>query len=883
MLPSTSLLIRKDLVEKEKDNALKVGPPPNSYDELLRANQKLVSARSTYIFENTKTKIVGSTLTAGSSILNKLLPNPIIEGLFDFTKNEWLEYANDGDKQQFQGAVERTFSEYTGSYLKNHPTASTKEISEHFSVFVKSDLIKADDYSLVGKKIDAYVLDYIVANEEKFKQLEDQVKAQASTGNTQPNTENIIKVSTEAKKDMEQAVRNVEKANWGKVISYQKSFENFQKKVTNDLSKVYDDMENMQKEVTDNKVRIEKNTQDISKIKSDISVIKTDVQLVKANMDRINQLQVENRSLINENLYKTNVIASVLYNNVDTKSQLQLIRTGVVKVKDSTKEVTRLERMQRIATADRYIKIAGESVQLAENLGLDPKDAERMNKILGGLAVVTKLSYAYASGDVLAGLEGVNMAFSVFGSSKPKPNPEFVAIMEQFKIVNQKLDVINSKIDSLSHKLNTIIQLELDLHAETMEQLSEVQSRLIDIEQKTEYIIEILTGNTITGINDDYINEYRNRLKNCGSLDELRGHWNFDEKLPTLLKALFRHTQDTVIQNKPYLHFNAKNSTLDIQTKLYKPLLDVVEKYRLNNPDYSTTFLPSAIYLPKYAGQANRLYNEFKTSTGTQPGKLYIAPSDLKTFLNAAGVTRLAELLLVFEPYLYYGSGSDFKTMPASDFFTGNNDNIITKNNRSRQRFSNLLHFCNISLIQQNILNGGPNIEVFYQFLTQNMPVDAETHANILLALKETNYFFKSNLSTYILHNAIASNKALFSRFQELYNNAEKITPADERLQTLNSFLNLQYMKLVPDEQQKFVFNLQLPGQPVIKLPVQVPQIILNNEMIYPSDVYGLYDTRLKLINRLIEYDFMKSIEGDPKVRNIIYTKVLQSENSQNN
>ncbi len=196
------------------------------------------------------------------------------------------------------------------------------------------------------------------------------------------------------------------------------------------------------------------------------------------------------------------------------------------------------------------------------------------------------------------------------------------------------------------------------------------------------------------------------------------------------------------------------------------------------------------------------------------------------------------------------------------------------KNNSARRRFENLLFFCNIAIIQQNILNGGTTMELFYQHLIRGMPVDAETKKNIVnLVSEKNNYYFQTNLATYILHNAFEGNETLFNLFKEVYNNGD----SNESLNKLNNFLHIPNGLLFLGEEKRIFLKLSIKGGGEIDLPVQMPLTVMNNDMVYPSDVYDLLDTKVKLTNRLIEYDFIEKAKDVKGLSEVIYSNIFKN------
>jgi hypothetical protein len=212
---------------------------------------------------------------------------------------------------------------------------------------------------------------------------------------------------------------------------------------------------------------------------------------------------------------------------------------------------------------------------------------------------------------------------------------------------------------------------------------------------------------------------------------------------------------------------------------------------------------------------------------------------------------------------------------------------IETKNDESVNRLKNLLIFCNTSLAQQNILNGGPLLPVFYQAAILNTPVEKTVFENMVKALKSDNFFLKANMATYILHNALGKNKVAFNKFQQLYYSTGTRASGNELLKQVNLLLGVSPAKLVLKDNNKMnrlVLMLKVPGETAdIELPVEIPQLILSNEMIYHPYVYDLYETRNKLTERLIEYDFMNNIKNEPGVRNLLHNNFLNKFSKETN
>ena len=630
MPPSLAVFVKKEARVKST-----VGPPPNSYDLALKANEKLMEAQTKYTFANTKTKVLASTLSFGNSVISKLIPAPAIspiESLVSFNVNEWTEHAEAQDKQVFQTAIEKTFSEYTAAYLQNKPDASQAELSQHFSKFVKADLISTEDYPLVGKKIDVFLLDYVAKNEKRFDELQKVVKNKlhVQPGDNGSFDQKLNKIKEELKTENDLAFAKLEKKNWEKLVEYQKSFDKLQNNVIDNYKAVYKDIDEMKTEITKNTAQIVINNRAIKNLEAKVQIVGDDVEQVKKATYELNIKTQQNRKLIYENAYKTNVIADVLYDNVDVKSKLKLIETGVVKVADADKEKKRLQRIEKIDSAQRYFEIGSQTVQLAQNLGLSDKDAERMGSVIKALSATAKIAKAYETGDVLAGIEGINMGFEVFRHKKPKPNPELEAIMAEFAKMNKKLDVIDEKVDNLSNKLTKMMELQVALHQETTEQLGQIKIQLDKIDKKIDYIINLATANGINGMTEAFWTEIKIKTDTCRSLGGLHNNIKGIDRFHLLLGALDNIVGDTANRQKPFLHYNSIDRGLHTQLDLYNPQLEILDKIRNGKNDNSSAFYPSLTMLAAKCGTTNDIYNEFSSSKYAKKDRLILENIDLE-------------------------------------------------------------------------------------------------------------------------------------------------------------------------------------------------------------------------------------------------------------
>lgn len=871
MLPSMAGYLKKDIVVKPSTE-----PTPNSYDLALLANKKLIAAKTKYVFERTKTKVLNSTLSYGSDLIAKYMPfssvTPV-KTVFDLTVDEWISSKEDQDHQQFQDVIEKTFSAYTNAYLVHKPDATAADLSQHFSVFVKSDLIDAENYPLIGRKLDAFVLDYITANEKRFNELKNAVKSGMADGKKELSADNkLARIKVELKSEIQRSVTALERKQWEKLIDYQKSFEILQHNILGNYKAVYKDVDNMKGEIAENKKKIAKNTRAISLLTKKVESIQNDVALLNENNKALKIKTDETRRLVNENTYKTNVIADVLYNNVDVKGKLQLLRSGTVKVPNQKMEEQRLARISMIDDAERYFAIAGQSVELAQNLGLDEKDAKNMSTIIKGLGATAMLAKAYFTGDPLAGLEGINMGFAMFKSAKPDPLSG--AMMQQFAKMNAKLDSIDTKIDSLSSKLSKMMNVQIAMHEENMAELARIQELEITINKKIDYQMRLFAASDITGVTNEMLNRFKNRADSCKTLECL-GKEGLDAKFK-ILTAIYNATADSVIKNKPFLLYVAARGGADVQFGSFASQLEII---RLNRAGHINMLLSSLLLLPVNCGAANDIYNELRN----KPERTPISEEEVADLLQPKEITRLSDILLLMEPFMYYGDPSKgFKTFSFADL--SKRVSIADKNYSSRSRFKNLLFFCNVAIVQQNILNGGPNLQLFSHFLTESMPLDGETKKDVISCLTEKdNYYFQSNLATYILHNAIGENKIVFDLFKEIYAAEGTLDPNDERLGRLNGFLHIVNGAVSLNGNKKLALRITIPGNGDAELPIQLPQTIKENAMIYPPDVYDLYNTRVKLSNKLIEYDFIESIKSEKALSNLLYSNIFSDHKIKNN
>ncbi|WP_157547339.1 hypothetical protein [Kordia zhangzhouensis] len=829
-------------------------------------------------WEITKTKLY---VTTGKSIKNIAfglisktpLGNMVKEGLDPWT-DFVIDEAGTYKKASLRAELLKNMDANIDLYLQktqlesDGQTTDFSHVATGFQQFIAESGIRNEDYVVLGKKVDDFVLSYVKENEAKIKasiedyeqkiaQVKQQGEAQLEAYKTQMNakiedTANNLKTSINS-------VNTLALENMKAVEKIGESLQKFEVKVAQEFEKVNADISEMQQE-----------------IKTNTQLIKTNEAYIKANASNIVEVQKrthENRELITQNAYKIDVISGVLYENSNTSGKLKLL--NVTKfyedpVKNQAfiaKERSRLSNIQSVEKIQRGMSYAREMTTLATHLGMSEEDAKNVNKAIEISDVILQGAMAYYTGNPLQGLQAVNGALGLMSGKSGQADPQFEAIMGKLNQISDQLVEIDKKIVALDEKIVKLYNLNIELHKETINRFNQIDYKLDILTDQVDYIIQILTSGCDQVVNAKDYELLWEGIQKAKSIQDLRDQHDFYPILKKVLLCVESNLEISSIDSRTFLHFNKVDTNNTWESQILSPLLTLLNTY-YNSAERKDIFSDAIEFSPFKTNTFSNIYNEVRQKR-TQQGIDNISTitmANMNRLLHPKSIVQLNYYLDLLEPYFYFGNHSQnyypfessrIENMPPA-FFRARNQVLEIW-------YRTLLKDCQVAIAQQNILSGAPLMSKFYHELSTNA-ITPQSEM-IYRLLNSDNLYLQTNIATNILHTELAGNSVLLKKLQSAHYSS--FAEATATINELNNYINGTFYKLavVGSEEQGFSTLLKITTKSIpglenlpseLYLPIQTIDVIMENKMMYPKVLDELHTAKTKIIEKIIEYDIME-------------------------
>ncbi len=851
-----------------KNTSIKFDVPKSNYSR-EQAGKDYQAIRLKYEKNNTRVQTQANNIKIYTEGVVEVINQIPVASIVTNPIKEWAYQNLDNFKNNIEEDFEKTFN---NAILNSFEVNSKKSIQADNGLTFETSLnnfkteiqvfksnLKTEDYQIIAPKVDEVILEFIKNNraeyEERFNALQNQNLEQWN--NIESDWNNKLK-------ELENKVFEYDKLILEKVKENAEALQKYSEGVSKKFQQQQSDIYAMKKEIKDNGEKYENNKKEIETLKNKVDKTENDVK-------RLNQLTFENRQLINENTYKIDVITDVLYDNVNTSGKIKLLDMRYKDDENNSsylKEKQRLENIQTVEDIKYQLATGREVLTLANNLGLSDKDYKAASKIIAVGEVLAGGAMAYYTGNPVAGLQAINGAFSIFGGSS-QSNPEFDAIMQQFKIVNQKLDQINNKLDTLNKNLIEFRNLTIDFHQENQKRFNTIEEKLDKIQTDINNVTGLIYAQTTEGLKEENITDYSflwKDVQNADSISNLRQLYNGSQKLKNTVEIIYNNTENKSIDSKPFLHFNNYDSDNYWEYKIYIPMLEFthnIYKNDLNKLEPSIAYLYNLRDILKMSEET--ISNYYKD----------IFPNinwDVKKLIYPQAIITLTNFTSLFEPYFYFSSSSVSNnfSIPAENVLK--NISYTNKNKSLKMQFENILKENRTAILQTNIMSGVPIISYIKKHIEEPSFKVAEKK-KIYELLSSENYYLKANLSNSIIYNYIYQQNLYAEKLNKLLNCNCSNNEYDTLLNDFNRyFANSRYelgkieskgvTDLVLIIKPTKITGIELSNNPII-LPLPPFQYIYENRVMYPSYLEQLYDNMELLTNKVIKYDIVQKMNDN--------------------
>jgi hypothetical protein len=829
-------------------------------------------------WEITKTKLYVTTGKSVKSVAFGLIGKTPLGSVVKDALDPWVDFAIDeaGNYKQssLRNDLHKSLDKNIDVFLQKKQlenggeSLTFEQVADGFKEYMHNGGIRNEDYVVLGKKVDDFLLDYVKKNEATIKKSMQEVQQQIANvreeGEAQleafKNSVNskIEATADELKKNIND-VNTLALENMKATQEIGKSLEKFENEVAKKFDKVNSDIDEMQQEIKTNTARI-----------------KTNETYIKNNAQNIVEVQKrthENRQLITQNAYKIDVISGVLYENSNTQGKLKLL--NVTKFHDDPvknkaivdKERSRLNNMQSVEKIQKGMSYAKEMTTLAVHLGLSEKDAENVNKAIQIGDVILQGAMAYYTGNPLQGLQAVNGALSIMSGGGGQADPQFEAIMGKLNEISDQIKELDKKIVALDEKIVKLYNLNIELHKETINRFNQLDYKLDILTDQVDYIIQIITSSCEQVIDATDYELLWNGINEAKNVQDLRNQHDFFPILKKILLCIESNLEISSIDARTFLHFNKVDTNNKWESEILSPLLNILNTH-YSSDERKEIFANAIAFSPLNTNTFSNVYSEVKRKKNTNSieNMASVSMEDMKRLLHPKSVVQLNYYLNLLEPYFYYGNHSKnyypfederIQNFPAAYFKARNQVLEIW--------YRTLLKDCQIAIAQQNMLSGAPLISKFHQEISS--PGITAQSEMIYRLLNSENLYLQTNVATNILNTELMGNSVLLKKLQKSY--LSSFAEAKTTIAQLNEYINGSYYKLevVGSEEKGFSTMLKITTKKIpgyenlpenLYLPIQTIDVIMENKMMYPKVLDELHTTKTKIIEKIIEYDIME-------------------------
>jgi len=856
--PEWNQLFTSPTSDYTKSNAIK-----NNSDIIKELYKPLEGIKNTRLY-NKRLKI----LTEGfaSVLSNNKFASPFVsmgkEYLYQKV-NESIENKAKIEKNKFNNNLKSAFNSSVSSELKNNPGLTYEEAIENFSKQLESfsSDLNPEDYRILAPIVDQQSLTYIKENRDFFEQkFKDQ---KLDIDNIVAKTKDELSKEFDTKmQDFKISVDDFDKKLLEAIKENAVSLQKFNQEVESRFQKLNTDVQKMRFDIKNNEKQIVLNKKQIKENRDDIVLVK--------------KLQVENTKLISENSFKIGVITDVLYDNVDTKGKIKILNLKFkndINNPDYKETKKTLENINDVQDIQSYLSGARDIVELGNNLGLSKRDAENANQAIAIGNVIANGAMAYFTGNPMVGIQAVNGAFALFGSGQDS-DPQFDAIMAEFSQLNKKLDQMNKKLDLINDNILDLRKLNIDLHIENQKRFTKIDAKLITIENKLDRLTQLIYSDNeaIKITNASQYNHLWESIKSATTLEELRILYESSQEVKDMVKIVFINTKNKTLINKKFLHFNNFDNSNTWQDKIYDPVLSLIKQVypniNFNNLEYSIVSLSDITMIPKLDIKYSK-NNVFKQNLSEK----------LDILIYPQSILTLTEFTDLLEPYFYFYKSDIENNFNIPEVININPNINSIKNENTKIKFENILLENRKAIVQTNVISGAILLPYFKKHILER-DFNLTHKKEIYKLLTSQNEYLKLNFSNYIINTELTlssqvekfyaiQNETDFAKVQKLIEEVNTDFKFENKFFKLNLVGNNLNFKVVITIHPMNIEGIDITEN-VINLPIPPFEFILEQKVLYPEYLQGLFENENVLINKIAKYEIIKKINNRPEYKNYI-------------
>lgn len=496
------------------------------------------------------------------------------------------DYATDHLEGFANDQLEEYLTQNIDAYLVENPGLGSLEDAENLNAFARylSTKVDTERFGPVTQEIDAFLIRQVAANRADLEAARAETRAELDA--MQGDIARLEAFQVRAASEQTAAVAALRKEFESVTISTlseirgdldaavraQEVLTGAQTRMTRDLRAVRDRVDAQQ-------TQIASNTQRIGELETAVSDLSAAQAQIATDVTRLTEAQRDTAERLEQNEYRVDVVAAVLWERSDPETRLRLLDEGAVRV--SPEEAAELrEALQdeivearatqeraalaaRLANAGEAIQYGQRAVALAARNGLSQEDAQKANKIMSYAQVAIGLGRLYSGdpnglGNIMGGLEGLS------GSSGQ--SAEMSAIQQGFRQINQRLDVLIEQNVQLSKDIEDFRTWSAEAHLETQRQFARLERLTQTNQQSLDYIQTIVaqadppTCRQMAGASRYALAEAVRESPNFG---ELRERWQGNPVAGPVIRCLVEVTNSVDPTSFGFVHETSRTVLLD--------------------------------------------------------------------------------------------------------------------------------------------------------------------------------------------------------------------------------------------------------------------------------------------------------------------------------
>lgn len=778
----------------------------------------------------------GAKLFKGTPWGKAITSLPMAGAIYDITTAHVKTYLDKRNKASFSSSVGKIY----GDYLTQNPAAySTGDDDLSGFVAYLGDKLSWEQYGVVGKQVDAQLIAEVKSLHAELGQLREEMRrTQPAPAQTPTVTTVVVVPSDDAKAELAKIRADFDSAITGAAGATARDIDILRayvaagaaerKELAGQVAAIQSTVEGHSRQIAANTVQIQQNSAAIEGLQSD--------------MTRFSLLQEQTATLAAENSVRLDTVSAVLFDNVDPRSQLQLLRSGALGVSDAERKqlektveanIAKQETAELLNNFELGTQIAGKALELGVKAGLSPEDAKRGSQLLAVAEVGIGIARVYA-GDI-SGLMGVfSGASSLFGGGGPDPAQQ--AIAQQFAIVNAKLDALADQVEGVSQQIDALGKWSVDAHREVMQQLSVLEGLGKSSNDKLDYLISVAQTTTPSQcqvIGGSSYRDYLAAFAAAGDVAAIARLNELDSAAADTMRCVRIFDDASNPYSLPYIHHHGADALV--------------------------TAYPAILAKGFALGSDSRLAG------------IERCPS--ARLLDPTAILYLGRTRLAIDPALYLWTASGIKE---PGFFTAAENKTL--HNRAIAKLKAWENMADCAIAQQSLVHGGvlygePILNSLQSALVGagDPPAARARFARDMIASDFS--YLRINLATRIVHTEFRDSPVAWARLRELENLcAAPGSDTAAPLKALNDLIRRQRFR---------VAALPKPYNQGCSLAVRVDgradgtafsgllnlapaALVAAGQPLYPEDVDALLGLKVELASRRSEYELSLVLAGDP-------------------